>query len=164
MDCKKGTEEISRQVLGMLLRIPESAYQKPQKIFNGSSIGQHFRHIIEFYHCLLEGAGTGRIDYASRKRDIRLEQDIAFAKRAFRQLSQSVKTLDEEQPVEVLADFTNAERPIVGSTLGRELMFAYDHAVHHLAMIRIGLEYQFPQLSVEANFGIAPSTVKHNSK
>jgi len=161
MNCKQGAEEITIQVVEVLGNIPEKEYTRQRDIFNGASLGQHFRHIIEFYHCLLAGVSTGRIDYAARKRDHRLEKDIAFAKDAFQNLGSALSELNENQAVEVLADFSGRERPTVNSTIGRELMFAYDHAVHHLAIIRIGLEHQLPQLGVRESFGIAPSTLKH---
>ena len=45
----------------------------------------HTRHIIEFYQCLIEQASEGQINYDSRKRDVRIESDPAFAK-SFHQL------------------------------------------------------------------------------
>lgn len=161
MDCKQGAEEIREQVIEVLDKIPAAEYIRPRAVFNGASLGQHFRHIIEFYQCLLLGVSSGWVDYAARRRDHRLETDIAFARDTFQHLRSSLSGLDESQPIEVLADFSNRERPTVRSTVGRELMFAYDHAIHHLAIIRIGLEGQLPGLPVRESFGMAPSTIKH---
>ena len=43
----------------------------------------------------------------------------------------------------------------------RKPMYAYDHAVHHLAMIKIGMKEACPAVRVGKNIGAAPSTVKH---
>ena len=133
-------------------------------MFNGSSIGQHFRHIYDFYECLLKGIGDGRIDYAKRERDVRIETEPLYAKAAFQKISAQLCDLDENRNFVVLADFSselNTERPSVESSVGRELMYAYDHAVHHLAIIKMGLKTDCPSFHVAKNIGVAPSTIKH---
>jgi hypothetical protein len=67
----------------------------------------------------------------------------------------------------VKADFSADQRdarPIVQSSIGRELLFAYDHAVHHLAIIRIGIKAACPDVLLPASVGVAPATVKYHQK
>jgi uncharacterized damage-inducible protein DinB len=161
MDCKEGALEIVQQVERILDQLAQDKYANPLEVLNGSSLGQHFRHIIEFYHCLVDGVDQGIIDYASRKRDTRIEQDVRFAKSSYLRLIQQLKALDEDRIIRVKADFNAEERPVVGSTLGRELMFAYDHAIHHLAIIKIGIQQELPELALDQQLGVAPSTIKH---
>ena len=167
MDCKKGTNLIIDQMIELLGKLHEDSYSKPLSIFNGSSIGQHFRHIIDFYGCLLNGVRDERIDYAKRERDLRVETEPLYAANWLRSLSLGIKTLSEESQLEVVADFSadlNEARPVVTSTVGRELMYAYDHAVHHLAMIKMGLKMESPSVEVGSSIGVAPSTLKHWQK
>lgn len=148
----------------LLDRIAPETYAKPLQLFNGSSIGQHFRHIVDFYGCLCRGVGDGRIDYAQRQRDTRVETEPAYAAAVLNDFFESVTNSDEAAMVEVVADFSselNETRPVVLSTVGREMMYAYDHAVHHLAMIKMGLRATAPSLEIDKNLGVAPSTVKH---
>ena len=161
MNCKEGALEIVQQVERILDQLAQEQYANPMEVLNGSSLGQHFRHIIEFYHCLVDGVDNGLIDYASRKRDNRIEQDVYFAKSSYLSLGQQLKVLDEDQLIKVKADFNADERPVVGSTVGRELMFAYDHAVHHLAIIKIGIQQELPDFALDQRLGVAPSTIKH---
>jgi hypothetical protein len=44
--------------------------------------------------------------------------------------------------------------------MGREMVFVYDHAIHHLAIIRIGLQVHFPEVDVDVHLGVSPSTIK----
>jgi len=40
------------------------------------------------------------------------------------------------------------------------LLFFYDHAIHHLAIIKIGLLCHFPHVQAEKDLGVSPSTIK----
>lgn len=163
MNCKVGNEYILRQIDDLLLLMDRNTFCRPLELFNGATIGQHIRHILNFYQALLRGADKGLIDYADRERDSQIEQDPALARQVFLYISRDIQGLDEERGLPVLADFIpdkSAGRPIVQSTLGRELMFAFDHAVHHLAMVRIGLQVCHPDLQVQDELGVAPSTLK----
>lgn len=148
----------------LLQRVNEETYSRPLSLFNGSSIGQHFRHIIDFYGCMANNAQDGRLDYAHRQRDTRVETEPAYAAEMLERFFNKLKDLDETTSVEVVADFSsdfNETRPVVTSCIGREMMYAYDHAVHHLAIIKMGLKSVAPGFEMDKNLGVAPSTVKH---
>jgi hypothetical protein len=164
MNCKQGTEIIIGQLTDLLQRLGEETYSRPLALFNGSSIGQHFRHIIDFYGCLANNAEAGRLDYAHRQRDTRVETEPTYAAIMLQQFHKKLKDMDEAITVEVVADFSsdlNETRPVVTSCIGREMMYAYDHAVHHLAIIKMGLKSTVPDFQIDKNIGVAPSTVKH---
>ena len=167
MDCKKGTSQIIEQMIELLEKINVDNYSEQLQLFNGSSIGQHFRHILDFYTCLCNGAIKERVDYAKRERDVLIETNPLYAVEIFKKIQQTTNELEEERIIEVVADFSsesNTTRPLVKSTVGRELMYAYDHAVHHLAMIKMGLKVVSPCLEIDKNIGVAPSTIKHWNK
>lgn len=167
MDCKQGTAFITRQINQLLSAIHHQAYSMPLQVFNNSTLGQHFRHIFDFYDCLIRGASDGIVDYASRKRNEQMEKDPRYAEQLFREMEQSCATLRESQLLEVRADFSSLPtdgRPLVGSTVGRELMFAYDHAIHHLALIKIGMREALPGVAIDEKLGVAPSTLKHRDE
>ena len=167
MDCRTGTKNIIRQIKGLLELLDQNQYAQPLPIYNGSSLGQHFRHIFDFYQCLALDIPKGGIDYARRERDPGIERDPQYAKAAFTKIEQALIHVEEEAPIDVLADFStdrSVSRPTVKSTVGRELMFAHDHAVHHLAIIKIGFQIAFPELDFPINAGIAPSTIKYRTE
>lgn len=168
MDCKEGTMLMSDQMIDLLKQLDNEVYAKPLAIFNQSSIGQHFRHIIDFYNCLLNGCGCHVVDYCDRERNPLIEKDSLTAISVIKDINLRVQNIDEERRIVVKSDFStnkDEERTSIESSLGRELMYAFDHALHHLALIKIGLHVHFPEIKVDENLGVAPSTIKYlNSK
>ena len=57
------------EIKNICLILSDEIYAKPLNILTGRSIGQHIRHIIEFYHCLLSQANKSVVNYDLRKRD-----------------------------------------------------------------------------------------------
>jgi uncharacterized damage-inducible protein DinB len=166
MNVKEGIRQLTGQIQGLLDNMDDNLYKKPLEVYNGSSIGQHVRHIFDFYRCLSKGIAGGIIDYADRQRDVNIEVNPSFAANAFEKELQYLLTLDEMQFVAVRGDYfidPEASRPEYASSVGRELTFLHDHAIHHLAMIRIGLEQEKPHLIQNKHFGVAPSTVKYKN-
>lgn len=163
MNCREGNQLVIQQMTDLLNRLDNQIYTQPLDVFKGSSIGQHFRHILDFYLCLIKGVQEGKVDYASRDRNPQAESDVHFVKHAFFKVAQTLEQFLEETPVKVCGDFSawSEQRPELRSSIGRELMFAYDHTVHHLAMIKIGIAAVAPDLQLDSSLGVAPSTIKH---
>lgn len=163
MDAQNGTLLITGQMSVLLEKLPLYAYTRPVSLFHGSTVGQHFRHILEFYTCLLEGCRTGYLDYSSRRRNDALSEDPQAALQVLESVIREISGLDVHSLVKVESEFCedNDDRPAYMSSIGRELQYAFDHAVHHLAIIRMGLESHFPEIPVAADLGVAPSTLRH---
>ena len=163
MTPKEGTRFILQQLTEVLSLIPEKAYAQPLEIFNGSSIGQHFRHIYNFYEILFANWQKGIIDYAARQRETQVEKSPHAATLGLKQLITQLTDLNEDSPLQILSDFSSEqseERQLVSSTLGRELAYAFDHTIHHLAIIKIGIKTAFPTITLPENLGVAPSTLR----
>jgi uncharacterized damage-inducible protein DinB len=164
MNCIEGNVRVLRQIGEVLSLLDAETYARPLELFGGSSIGQHMRHILNFYQSLLSGAGEGIVDYASRERDPRIETDPLFAADLLIAIEASLRQLDETRALRVRADFLPDEgdkRPVVESSVGRELMYAFDHAVHHLAIVKIGLRVAMPGCAIPVELGVAPSTIQY---
>lgn len=163
MKASSGTLLIIEQLGELLDRLDTGTYTRALPLFHGSSIGQHVRHIVEFYVCLLEGYPSAHIDYSSRKRNNELSDHPEAAFATLEHIADTVQRLDEQQWLNVESEFCDTaddERPVYISSMGRELQYAFDHAVHHLAIIRMGLETHFPEVPVDKDLGVAPSTLK----
>lgn len=164
MNCIEGNVRVLRQIDEVLSLMDAETYARPLELLSGSSIGQHMRHILNFYQSLLFSAEGDLVDYASRERDPRIEIDPLSARALLAEVMASLSTLDEGLPLRVRADFfpgESEERPLVESSAGRELMFVFDHAVHHLAIVKIGLNLVMPDYGVPEELGMAPSTIKY---
>ena len=167
MDCKQGTELITAQISYLLDQLDHESYTMSIPLFHGGTIGQHMRHILEFYICLFEGAHQTKVDYNSRKRDLVLSDQINAAKAVLEYIDNTVKYLYEHQGLQIVNEFCNEaddDRDQYFSSIGRELQYAFDHAVHHLAIIRMGIETTLPHIRVDPELGIAPSTLKYRKK
>ena len=165
MNAKKGTLLITAQMVRLLEQIEPDVYTQSLDLFNGSSLGQHFRHILEFYTCLFEGAIFGTVDYSRRKRNQILNENPKAAAATLEYIAHVVETMEEQRQLMIRSEFSDetmpdAEKPCYPSSVGRELQYAFDHAIHHLATIRMGLETNFPHIQIEKDLGMAPSTLK----
>lgn len=160
MQSKEAITAITGQITELLNQFTPFEYRKPLDEYDGSSIGQHFRHILEFFQCLQQGIGDGQVDYAARKRNLLYEDNPALAAEAFHDFTKQIEVYPDTMPLSVCAEFGSDTRPVYVSTVGRELLFIYDHAIHHLAIIKIGLNCQFPHIRAGKNLGVSPSTVK----
>jgi hypothetical protein len=48
----------------------------------------------------------------------------------------------------------------INTSLERELVYNVEHAIHHMAIIRIAIEREFPSIKLDKHFGIAFSTIR----
>lgn len=142
-------------------------YQAPLDILSGSTIGQHTRHIIEFYVCLLEqsrGQQSPVINYARRRRDHMIESQPDHALTYLDTLSQQLAELDENDQCQLNCEEHGQNNLFVTSTIGRELIYNIEHTIHHLAIVKIALKSTVPDISLPEHFGVAPSTIRHRQE
>lgn len=167
MNVKEATLALSAQMSELLSQMDKKAFCQPLVTFHGQSIGQHFRHILEFYTCLLDGAQIAYVDYTNRERKKLVAENPSVAIATLDAICKHVWKQDEKQWLKVISEFsseTPGEKAWHLSSMSRELQYAYEHAMHHLAIIRIGLEIHFPQLYVPKDLGVAPSTLRFRAK
>jgi len=139
---------------------------KVEQAFN-ASIGAHYRHCLEHFEALVEGAKTGIVDYDARKRDARIETDLDFARQRSRALLQELSEIQVEdlaESVRVHCRVASGEggSPSVESSLAREAMYAVAHTIHHYALIKVLCELL--EIKVPKDFGVAPSTLHHQKQ
>lgn len=159
----------SFEVLGQLRVLAEQLtpgqYSLPLELLNSNTIGKHYRHIIEFYICL--NRQDKAINYDNRKRDNRLENDPVLAVTTIDEIKNflsGVENIDEQYTYE--ADFSSdgGAHVVTTTTLGRELAYNIEHAVHHMAIIQIVVQHHFPAVKLEENFGVAASTQRYQQQ
>ncbi len=164
MNLKKDTEGIIQQVCELLHRMDDEMFAQPLEVFSDSSIGSHIRHIHGFYACLIQGAESGVVNYDKRERDLRIQTETTYCDENFCSLVPHISQLDLQQPVTVLqgmytSDAANGDG--IASSIGRELIYTFEHAIHHLAIVKMGLRVHFPDFEVDKNLGVAPSTIEY---
>jgi len=167
MDCRQGSNLILRQIGELLSRMNDGQYTKELELYNGSCIGQHIRHIYDFYNSIVRSIEIGELDYADRERNPDIERYTHNAALNFMSLSKIIMSLDEDTLIDVVTEFGIDDLPNrkrVSTSIGRELLYAYDHAIHHLAIVKMGIQTNFPDFFIDAEIGVAPSTIKHKNK
>jgi hypothetical protein len=135
-------------------------YSEKIDILSNSSIGQHIRHIIEFYTCLMEGYATGQINYDLRQRNLLIETLPDYAFSTIESIQANLNLSDFDKDMEVIHAIADEEH-VIRTTFARELYYMAEHTIHHFALIKIGISTTFPEIALPENFGIADSTVKH---
>ncbi|TRZ42795.1 DinB family protein [Robertkochia solimangrovi] len=141
-------------------------YTTPLKVLNGSTIGMHIRHILEFYQCLMEGKQSGEVNYDDRRRDKMIESDPGFALGVLGDIADGIDHSRMEIPMKLLYNYDtscHSKGEIVPTSLRRELIYNLEHLIHHLAIIKIGIQAMKPDLLLDKNFGVAVSTVRNNN-
>lgn len=148
------------QLAQVLMDIDTQAYTTKSPLLGNSSIGSHVRHTIEMYQCMLEGYETGIINYEKRKRNITIECDNELAASILLEISEKLDMPNKTIALE--GDFCNDEAELITITTNyfRELIYNLEHTIHHMALIRVGIQ-TLTYLSLPQNFGVAPSTIKH---
>jgi hypothetical protein len=158
--------QILHQGEQLLNAIDDDGYTRRLSAVFSSTVGGHYRHCLDHFQCLLEGIPQGEVNYDHRRRDARLEHHREFAlaeTRRLRQACENIPPLALELPINVLSkvSYAGESSPLSASSVGRELMYAVAHAIHHYALLAVmcgllGVRLPF-------GFGIAPSTLQYRA-
>lgn len=132
------------------------------KMLNGVSIAEHLRHSYEFYHCLLLGLDTKQLNYEDRARDRAIENNLPYAIERMIKLKSQLTSPLKDTMMELKSK--EAQSSLVKTSLERELVYCLDHAIHHQALIKIGLKEQELSHLVSQDFGVAYSTLRYRKQ
>lgn len=156
-------KENLNQLRELFKSISNKKYTEKVSVLSDASIGQHVRHILEFYLLLVSGSFSGTISYDKRKRDIRIETDTLFVIQTIDHLQKGLDTLDEKHPVKLEADYSTGGKSqnLIDSSVGRELAYCIEHSIHHQALIKAGLIALGLSHIIDEQFGVAYSTIRY---
>ena len=163
MQLQKISVDILGQIVAVCKQMTDNDFRKPLNVLSNNSIGKHIRHIIEFYDLMMIGNVSGTINYDKRNHDKVLEENRVLAIEKLNALGMEILEFKKDQQLQMSADYSIEEgNPIaISTTLYRELQYNIEHAVHHMAIIKIALLNEFPQIKIAEGFGIAYSTIKY---
>lgn len=160
METNSSAINILHQLKELLFQLTEEEFCLPLDVFSGSSVGQHSRHILEFYFCLLEQASSKEVSYDKRRRDLKLEGDKYYNFDKISSLTDELEVLSSDYALDLVTELggTTHQTP---SSFSRELLYVIEHAVHHMAIIKIGVTLNFPNVTIDKHFGVAESTIRY---
>ncbi|MEZ4956484.1 MAG: hypothetical protein R2825_23200 [Saprospiraceae bacterium] len=149
-----------------LNRVSATSYCFPLPVFSGSTIGQHTRHFIEFYLCLLDCMKHENkiLNYDDRQRDRQIESDPKYALKIIDKIMGQLTLFSKNVKLHIKSfNYISGSSSIIDTSMKRELLYNIEHTTHHFAMIKIGLNIVAPCLGLPEHFGVAASTI-HNRK
>lgn len=154
MKLHQQARQILEDLKQLLHEIEPDQFHLSLQVLHGNSVGKHSRHILEFFMALENEAQE--INYDARKRDLVLETDRASALEKIEWLQEQLVNW-EDRSLSLVFDY-GAGPQSIQSSLFRELLYNIEHATHHLALLKVGLEQEFKWMHLPENLGLAYST------
>ncbi|MBK8396599.1 MAG: hypothetical protein IPL26_15370 [Leptospiraceae bacterium] len=153
------------QLVNHLQQVSEISYSEKLSLFGGSSIGEHVRHIYNFPECLLKGIQSGKVNYDNRTRDTKLETNRDYAIRTLLDQADYILNLNHYMNRQLILEtgLTISNPTQINTNLERELHYITEHTIHHMAILRMGFNFHFPDMKIEESFGFAYSTIEYKN-
>ena len=165
MNLTKACSNILSQLTDLVHQIRESDFVKPAETLSYSTVGQHLRHTLEFFMCFEHGFEKGLINYDKRAHDKLIESDKYLALAAIGRISEFISNVgDKPLKLEVGYDLEKETFLTIDTTATRELVYNIEHAVHHMAIMKIGIREIAAYVELSPDFGIAASTIRYKER
>lgn len=162
MTLTEACSNILSQLTDLVHQIREADFVKPAETLSYSTVGQHLRHTLEFFICFEHGFEGGLINYDKRAHDKLIETDKFIALDAISRISKFVANVEDKTlKLEVGYDLEKEFYITIDTTATRELVYNIEHAVHHMAIMKIGIKEIAPYVQLSPDFGIAASTIRY---
>lgn len=163
MNLTQACLNILHQLNSLVNQIEESDFRKPSNALSSSTIGQHLRHTLEFFLCFEHGFEKGLINYDKRAHDKLIETDKFIALSTVSRISDFIQNLNSNKilKLEVGYDLAADDFVTIDTNAVRELVYNIEHAVHHMAIMKIGVREVAPYICLPTDFGIAASTIRY---
>lgn len=160
--CKENLIEIKT----LISCLGQEQYRYKSTLLSDASIGQHIRHILEFYISILKGLDNGIVNYDNRERDLNLEINPEFAIACIDRICEDIQGLNPGQEILLSGNFYAEGDTLkaIKTSIERELAYCLEHSIHHQALIKIGLIEQKMDHLIKEGFGVAASTIRHKQQ
>jgi uncharacterized damage-inducible protein DinB len=157
-------KNILNQLENVVEQVHAEDFSKPSAALSQATIGQHLRHTVEFFICLENGFEKGLVNYDKRNHDHLIESDKVIASASLRSIMEFISTHREDKALalEVAYERDREDWVTLETNYRRELVYNIEHAVHHMAIMKIGIREVAPYVQLPADFGIAVSTMRYN--
>lgn len=157
--CKENLSEIK----ALLLQLTNAQYTYASKLLSDATIGQHVRHILEFYQSVLKGIDIKVVNYDNRNRNLSIETDRDFAIQIINDINAVLSFEIQDEPFILVGNFSSdpGKQMQIQTTLYRELAYCLEHSIHHQALIKVGLLELNSASFIDEKFGLAPATIRY---
>ena len=158
-------KDLLLQLDGILSECKEEDFSKPLEELSGATFGQHVRHTLEFFMCLFNAKKEGVINYERRNHDKLMETDKKLAQCVISSIKEFLSLNKEDFQVTFEVDYSEIEDQNVTmkSSFYRELSYNIEHAIHHMALMKVAIKQSLTYISLPDHFGMAVSTVRYQA-
>ncbi len=163
MEFQKAIYRVFHQLSDSLHQITQDQYNYKCVQLMGNTVGQHVRHIIEMFQCLEVGYQSGEVDYEKRKRDIHIETDKYHALSLLEEIDRKISRENKLLQLLTYYDDVQTQPDKINTNYFREIAYNLEHTIHHMALIRIGLN-EMGNISIDESYGVATSTLKYREQ
>lgn len=162
MNLITSSTNILNQLIGLINQLSPQEYTAALPLLMDNSISKHLRHIVEFYDCLFKGVSEDSINYDLRERNPSIENDPEFAINFIQNCIDHLSKMElKNQPIELVTLLSpDGHEACTVTSIDRELSYNVEHAIHHMAIIKIAIKQCFPHVKLSKDFGVAYSTIK----
>lgn len=154
------------QLSDAVQQLTDAEFAQPSATLGGSSIGQHLRHTLEFFMCLEQGYDQGLVNYDRRAHDTKIETSKPTALLVMEGIRRFIFNQVQDKPLrlELGYDLNSEEQVAVQTNYFRELTYNIEHAVHHMAIMKIGIREVARHVLIPPDFGVAASTLRYRGE
>jgi hypothetical protein len=160
MKIQTAIQNIFMQLSDSLQQLSNAEYTKKSPTLFNATIGQHVRHIIELFVCLEQGYEKRLVNYEKRNRDYTIESNKDVAILLLERIVSGFQFRDKNLLLEATFDADSNDTILISTNYFRELVYNLEHTVHHMALIRVGIN-EVSSVKVPDEFGVASSTIKY---
>jgi len=155
-------DELLAQLKNIIHQLKDGHFSQPVPVLSQATLGQHIRHTIEFFLCLLDGRTEGCINYDHRKHDVLIEQDPQLALHIIENIRDFIRKQTTDFPLQLEANYSleNDDPITMPSSFYRELAYNIEHTIHHMALLKVAVKQEFAYVQLPEHFGVASSTVR----
>ncbi len=159
MHLNQPIRNLLEQLQIVIEELSDDQFNAPVGLLSNSTIGQHSRHIIEFFLELNNGYDDGVINYDKRKRNHAIETNRYFAIQKLDEIKNGLIKENRNLFLVIQLSAGSDEEIKVRTNYFRELIYNLEHTVHHMALMRIGINAA-SDIKLPGEFGVAASTIK----
>lgn len=166
MSLHQSAANLLHQLDHVVRQLTDDQFKKSLPVLSNSTLGQHVRHTLEFFICLIESRNEATVNYDNRRHDPFIEQEILSARNVIKSIQNFLANGEADRPMQLQAAYevTSEETVLITTTFFRELAYCLWHAVHHMALMKVGLKSAFTHVTLPEYFGVASSTVRHQTQ
>lgn len=160
-ELKSSVKNIFGQLDALLQQLSDDDYSSKNTVLQ-ASIGQHVRHVIELFTELYAGYSSGTINYDKRKRDHQVETNRQLASQLLQDILLHINKENKNLLLQCCFSTSDETSTCLQTNYYRELAYNIEHSIHHMALIRIGVN-ELHTLPIDDTFGVAAATVKYRN-